>query len=244
MDSHHITHLEIDPKVTMAALYDALAKAQGAFQPIEKNRNVSIAIKDKQTGQSRGSYSFRYADLEEILSKTRPALSANGLSLIQTINNGVMSCRLLHSGGGSIVSDVTLPTVRDMGDPKAFGAAITYLRRYLITAILGVAADDDLDESGDHDGGFGEDREPSHSGRGKPEVSPPQRRHKINRVPGADDANEEELMATAGEVAYITKKIESSGLSLGELCEREGLPGVELSSLTKAQFVALKAALV
>lgn len=132
----------ITPIDSMSALYGALAKAQGAFQPIVKNRDVEITMK---TG---GRYKFRYADLEEILSKTRPALSANGLALIQTISNGSLVCQLVHAGGGSISSEVPMPSARDLSDPKSFGAAITYLRRYLVTAILGVAADDDLDDDG------------------------------------------------------------------------------------------------
>lgn len=129
-----------------AALYAALAKAQGAFQPIVKNRNVVITMK---TG---GSYKFRYADLEEITAKTRPALSVNGLALIQTVEHGqqgpLLVCRLMHAQGGMIASEVSMPSARDLGDPKTFGAAITYLRRYMVTAMLGVAADDDLDEDG------------------------------------------------------------------------------------------------
>lgn len=133
-----------------AALYGALAKAQGAFQPIVKNRDVTIAMK------AGGSYRFRYADLEEIIAKTRPALSANGLALIQTVEHGqqgpLLVCRLMHAQGGMIASEVSMPTARDLGDPKAFGAAITYLRRYMVTAMLGVAADDDLDEDGQEAG--------------------------------------------------------------------------------------------
>ncbi|MFG9873641.1 hypothetical protein [Pseudomonas aeruginosa] len=53
----------------VAQLYAAFAKAQGAFEPIAKNREVEIPIKDKNTGAQRGSYKFRYADLEEINSK-------------------------------------------------------------------------------------------------------------------------------------------------------------------------------
>jgi len=130
--------------IPLAELYGAMAKAQGAFQPIVKNREVEITMK------SGGKFKFRYADLEEILAKTRPALSANGLALMQTIGHSaqgqVLICVLAHSSGGSICSEAPLPSARDFADPKALGAAISYLRRYLVTAMLGVAADDDLDE--------------------------------------------------------------------------------------------------
>ena len=151
-----------------AALMAALAKAQGAFPPIEKNRTVTIPTK---TGNS---YQFRYADLEEILSKTRPALAANGLSLIQQmelIQGGMLlTCSLMHAEGHRIVSEVLLPSSRDVGDPKTFGASISYYRRYMITAMLGVAADDDLDEDG-------QEARPAQRNVGqKPAVATPQRR--------------------------------------------------------------------
>lgn len=150
-DNHTPQPAPVDPGPA-AALYAALAKAQGAFQPIVKNRNVVITMKQG------GSYKFRYADLEEINAKTRPALSANGLALIQTVEHGqqgpLLVCRLMHAQGGMIASEVSMPGARDLGDPKAFGAAITYLRRYMVTAMLGVAADDDLDEDGQEPTGF------------------------------------------------------------------------------------------
>ena len=130
----------------MAALYSALAAAQGAFKPIEKNRTVEIKPRDK------ASYKFRYADLEEVLTKTRPALSANNLALIQRVEHHqsgpLLICCLVHAAGGMLTSEVQIQSARELLDPKAFGAAITYHRRYLVTAMLGVAADDDLDEDG------------------------------------------------------------------------------------------------
>ena len=54
-----------------ADLYAALVKAQGEFQPIVKNRD----------GQS-GHRTFKYADLDELIQKTRPALVANGLAVM------------------------------------------------------------------------------------------------------------------------------------------------------------------
>ena len=152
-----------------AALMAALAKAQGEFKPIEKNRNVTIPTK------AGGSYKFRYADLEEIIAKTRPALSANGLALIQTIEHGqngpLLSCKLMHAAGGMVSSETLIPSAREMaGDPKAFGAAITYYRRYMVTAMLGVAADDDLDEDGQ------EMQPPQRNVGQKPAVAQPQRR--------------------------------------------------------------------
>ncbi|CAG2132217.1 ERF family protein [Cupriavidus numazuensis] len=138
----------------MGPMYTALAKAQGAFQPIEKNRSVTIDIKDDQK-RKIGSYNFRYADLQEIRAKTTPALSENGLCLFQLVteenNSTIIRTVLGHSTGAEITAVARL--YRDDRDIKKFGAAITYLRRYIVSALLGVAADDDLDEDGTPDAG-------------------------------------------------------------------------------------------
>lgn len=133
----------------LAALYGALAEAQGDFQPIVKNRSVTIDYKDDQ-GRKAGSYQFRYADLEEITAKTRPALSKNGLATVQPIGpakhgSGVsIFTQLIHKDGGMLISELNLTT--GFKDVKNMGAQISYLRRYAKSAMLDIAADDDLDE--------------------------------------------------------------------------------------------------
>ncbi len=142
----------------VAQLYAAFAKAQGAFEPIAKNREVEIPIKDKATGAQRGSYKFRYADLEEINSKTRKPLSENGLGTMQSIGRSTTTTgtsiftRLTHAGGACIEDEIPLPA-QEKRDIKDYGAIVSYLRRYAKTALLDIAADDDLDANGGGDNG-------------------------------------------------------------------------------------------
>lgn len=130
---------------SMPELYAALATAQGQFLPIRKNRTVTIKPREG------APYSFKYADLETILAAVRPALAANGLAFVQVIHSdqggAVMHSAILHSAGGALVSEFGLPSA-EARDPKQYGALLTYIRRYMATAMLGVAADDDLDEDG------------------------------------------------------------------------------------------------
>lgn len=134
-----------------SALFAALAKAQGEFAPLAKNRTVTIKTKQGY------SYDFRYADLEAVLAATRPALAANGLAVIQRIapvagsNVTHLITTLTHADGGHIESAINLPA-ENYGDIKNLGAAISYLRRYAYTALVCVAADDDLDEDGQEPG--------------------------------------------------------------------------------------------
>ncbi|MND38634.1 ERF superfamily protein [compost metagenome] len=126
----------------LAALYASLAKAQGEFQPLAKNREVEITMK------SGGKFKFRYADLEAALACTRPALAKHGLAVIQTISGKELITQLVHADGGWISSSIDMPA-NTGGDIKSYGATITYLRRYAYCALLCVAADDDLDENGE-----------------------------------------------------------------------------------------------
>jgi hypothetical protein len=144
-----------DTNDSMAKLYAALARAQGKFQPITKNRDVMITMK------SGGKYKFRYADLDEINRCTRKALSDEGLSIVQPVNTdpatGATSIdtMLLHADGGALKSSMSIKPPAAHADPKDVGATLTYFRRYAITALLGLAADDDLDANGQGAGGQG-----------------------------------------------------------------------------------------
>lgn len=224
----------------MGALYAALAAAQAEFQPIEKNRSVTIRPRDG------APYSFRYADLEEILAKTRPALTKNGLALFQVLNaNGgatVLRCELVHGSGARLSSEVSIPSPDQLRDPKQFGAQVTYFRRYMATSMLGVAADDDLDDDGNE-----MPPQQQQAASSKPPVSQPQRKaatDQAQKQPAAQkkDATAGDVsLATAGEIAYITKKISGAGLTIAQARTNAGMePSDTLEGLTRDGFVALK----
>lgn len=220
-----------------ANLYAALAAAQGEFQPIEKNRSVTIRPREG------APYSFRYADLEEIISKTRPALTKHKLALFQSLdvsgNDARLVCTLAHAEGAVIQSAISIAHPHSMKEPKQFGALVSYYRRYMVTSILGVAADDDLDEDG-QEGQPTTGQQTSQPTGQKPAVTQPQRRPAPAKPEQAGDSP----AATQGEVAYITKKIEGAGLTIAQAREKAGIAaGDTLEGITKADFAALKVVL-
>lgn len=123
------------------ALSEALAKAQGEFAPILRDKTVTVTMK------SGGKYTFSYAPLESILHSVAPSLSKNGLALTQAMivvdGKDFVETTLRHSSGQSISNRIPL-FVRDDG-PQAYGSALTYARRYGVTLLLCVSADDDDD---------------------------------------------------------------------------------------------------
>ncbi len=121
-------------------LAGALAKAQGQFKPIGFNRQNAF-IKN------------RYADLDSVISCTREALSANGLSFsqfIKIIGDGqtILVTRLRHSSGQWCESRTRITPLK--ADPQAFGSNLTYMKRYALMSLLGVTGSDDpADDDGE-----------------------------------------------------------------------------------------------
>jgi len=113
----------------ISELAAALAAAQGAMQNAVMNR-INPHFKSK------------YADLAAIFDAARKPLSTNGLAIVQTIGDGVLHTRLLHTSGQWIASEHPLPM---SGRPQEIGSALTYARRYSLSALIGIAADEDDD---------------------------------------------------------------------------------------------------
>lgn len=125
----------------------ALATAQGSFLPIKRNKNVEVSGTTKDGKPYR--YKYAYAPLDEILNATRPALSANGLAIIQTTKeeagSTLLETSLIHSSGQWYKSYKGLGR---FDKPQEFGGALTYYRRYEISTILGVSSEEDDDANG------------------------------------------------------------------------------------------------
>ena len=72
----------------------------------------------------------------------RKPLSDNGLSVVQVIRDGRLHTMLLHTSGQRLCSDYPLPAT---ARPQEMGSALTYARRYSLSALVGIAADEDDD---------------------------------------------------------------------------------------------------
>lgn len=116
-------------------LYEALAKAQGEMGNAKFNK-MNPHFKNK------------YADLSSIMDVCKKPLSDNGLSILQiikTCEEGKMYLitRLAHSSGQYIESSFVLKNERNT--IQGLGSSITYARRYSLSAMLGIVADEDDD---------------------------------------------------------------------------------------------------
>jgi hypothetical protein len=129
----------------IADLAAALAKAQGAFINPEKNKPVKVYGTTKSGKDFE--YTFNYADFTAIVDSIRKPLSDNGLSFVQTTDadeyGHLVTTRLLHATGQWIEFDTRV----FVGGPgaQAFGSGVTYAKRYALSSLLGVTADEDDD---------------------------------------------------------------------------------------------------
>jgi hypothetical protein len=126
---------------TTATLCAALVAAQGALRPIAKDGK-------------NPAFRSRYATLDGIMETVRPALAAHGLAVVQGVVHpetgeggrlvGIMvETRLVHTSGEWLASVVPVPVAK--GDAHGLGSALSYGRRYGISALLALSTDEDDD---------------------------------------------------------------------------------------------------
>lgn len=126
----------IPQKQELSELYAALAKAQAEIKTAEASRANEF-------------FGSNYADLADCWDACREPLSKNGLCVIQlpmpTTDGKVrLKTILAHESGQSIETECSM--IPKDQTPQAIGSALTYLRRYMLCAIVGIAqggADDD-----------------------------------------------------------------------------------------------------
>ena len=117
-------------------LAEALAKAQSIME----------GAKEEATNPF---FKSSYADLTSVWNACKKPLTDNGLAVFQTIENGgekiYLVTTLAHVSGQWMRS--YMPVMMTKQDPQGFGSAITYSRRYALSAMVGVCPEDDDGET-------------------------------------------------------------------------------------------------
>ena len=124
---------------SVAALAAALCDAQAELENV---------VKDAKNPHFRSDY----ATLAAIRDAVFPVFTKHGLSIVQMVGyaDGVVTVetQLMHSSGEWLRSTAGAPAPKQ--DPQGVGSACTYLRRYSLAALAGLAqADDDGNAASD-----------------------------------------------------------------------------------------------
>lgn len=106
-------------------------------------------------------YGYSYAPLPEIMPVINPLLKKNGLGFTQLAEGQTIKTILFHCESGETLQSITdIPQgvqLAKMNDFQVLGSAITYIRRYALSAMLGLVTDKDTNGGGkqidtkDHD---------------------------------------------------------------------------------------------
>lgn len=122
----------------MKNLYKALADFQQEVPVIHKGTS---------------GYGYSYADLPAIFEIINPLMKKHGLGFYQAVNGNNIDTTVFHvESGEEIKSSTAIPqgvSLAKMNEFQVLGSAITYIRRYALSSMLGLVTDKDTDASGE-----------------------------------------------------------------------------------------------
>jgi hypothetical protein len=117
---------------SIAAIACALAEAQAEIENVTKDGN-------------NPAFRSKYATLAAVLDVCRPVMAKHGIAIVQTPGNDgesvTLTTTLAHKSGEWMRT--TVGVVPGKRDAQGIGSAVTYLRRYSLAAMCGVAQEDD-----------------------------------------------------------------------------------------------------
>lgn len=118
----------------------ALVEAQKVIHNVVKNKTNPFFAKTDDPAKGK------YADLSSVAEACKEPLNTNGICYVQSPEPGekgvvVLTTTLLHKSGQWISGTCAVPL--DKVGPQAYGSAMTYARRYGLSAMVGVCPEDD-----------------------------------------------------------------------------------------------------
>lgn len=143
---------KLEKLLTIKERYDAMEARKAYHEAMSAfKENPPKIDKDKSVSFGAGKTSYKHASLYNVTQKVGAALSKQGLSASWTTKqNGVImvTCRITHVNGHS--EETTLSAPSDVSGSKnaiqAIGSTITYLERYTLLGLCGLATFDSDDD--------------------------------------------------------------------------------------------------
>lgn len=118
-------------------IYTAIIKARPEIAPIARTKSAR---------------NYKYATLDSVIELLSLVLPKHGLGWIQTLSTEdgqpFLVTRIIHESGEWIEDAMVLLQTKLNGganESQELGASITYFKRYALSAIFGIATDDDTD---------------------------------------------------------------------------------------------------
>ena len=108
----------------------ALVAVQSKLKPLKRNADNPF-------------FKSNYTDLAAMAEALYPALTAEGIAVVQGGNGQALDTLLLHVSGEWVSSSLPMPVE---SNPQKLGSVITYFRRYALAAIVGAASEGEDDD--------------------------------------------------------------------------------------------------
>ena len=106
-------------------------------QLLDVQKEVGAISKDSKNP----FFKSKYFDINKLIEVVNPVLSKHGLVLLQPIEDNKVVSRLFDAETEKCVeSSLELP---NLSDPQKIGSAISYYRRYTLSSLLGLQAEDE-----------------------------------------------------------------------------------------------------
>ena len=112
---------------------------------------IKVQKEIEDIGKDAKGYGYKYTSYDTLVKYLRPLLTKHGISFIQMPIGSKEEVGLetlyMHTSGEWIKSAIKSPIVdsRQMNTYQSIGSAITYFRRYSLSAFVGIASDEDND---------------------------------------------------------------------------------------------------
>lgn len=113
---------------------------------------IASAPEIRSIAKSKQAYGYKYATLDSLIDMLREVLPKHGLWFTQiptrSEEESVLTTRVFHESGEWFEESILMTDTELQGkanDTQKLGASITYFRRYVLSSIFGVSADEDVD---------------------------------------------------------------------------------------------------
>lgn len=115
---------------------------------------LMVQSKSATLKKSKQGHGYKYTPLDEVLEHLKPLLRESGLIVMQTIEDcdGRVAVRTVvaHSESGESYESVAVAPEGTQANSRmspiqTLGSDVTYLRRYSLSALFGLASDEDAD---------------------------------------------------------------------------------------------------
>lgn len=138
-------NIEVNKERSIANVSEAFSKAWGEIKTPKHNKKVNVRLK------KGGQYQFEYTDLTGIFDAIKPAFAKNGLSVTQDVKTSLanntlylsVTTKIIHSSGEFLESSPMIVVANQ--NMQEMGGQVTYLKRYSLSAMLGLSTEEDDD---------------------------------------------------------------------------------------------------